>query len=403
MLASIEDILHDYMTGRMVIIVDDEDRENEGDLACAAQFASPETIAFMACQGRGLICLAMTGEQLDRLNLPLMVGRNTSRFGTNFTVSIEAAHGVTTGISAADRAQTIRVAIDPASTPTNLVRPGHIFPLRAAEGGVLARAGQTEAAVDLARLADLNPAGVICEIMNDDGTMARRPQLEVFAARHGLKIVSVAQLIDYRRRRERLVLRASEAMLPTRHGPFRAFSYTSPYEPTEAVAFVMGELAASEPVLVRMHSECLTGDVFGSLRCDCRDQLELAIERIAAVGQGVVLYLRQEGRGIGIHNKLRAYALQEQGLDTVEANERLGFPADLRDYSIGAQILLDLGLRRIRLLTNNPRKVSGLQQYGLEIVERVPLWADSTPHNRRYLDTKRAKLGHLLEEQHAHV
>jgi 3,4-dihydroxy 2-butanone 4-phosphate synthase / GTP cyclohydrolase II len=398
MLASVEAALRDYAAGRMVIIVDDENRENEGDLACAAQFVTPETIAFMAREGRGLICLAMTGEQLDRLNLPLMVGRNTSRFGTNFTVSIEAARGVTTGISAADRARTIQVAIDPASTPADLVRPGHVFPLRAADGGVLVRAGQTEASVDLARYAGLTPSGVICEIMNDDGMMARRPQLEVFAARHNLRIVSVAQIIAYRRQRERLIQRAGEATLPTRHGTFQAISYTSPYDPTEAVALLMGDLTSREPVLVRVHSECMTGDVFGSLRCDCRDQLELAFAQIVGAGRGVVLYLRQEGRGIGIHNKLRAYALQEQGFDTVEANEQLGFPADLRDYGIGAQILADLGLHKIRLLTNNPKKVIGLEGYGLEIVEQVPLRAPPTVYNARYLSTKRAKLGHLLEE-----
>jgi 3,4-dihydroxy 2-butanone 4-phosphate synthase/GTP cyclohydrolase II len=403
MLASVEEALRDYAAGRMIIIVDDEDRENEGDLACAAEFATPEVIAFMAREGRGLICLSMTGGQLDRLELPLMVGANTSHFGTNFTVSIEAARGVTTGISAADRARTIQAAIDPRSTPADVVRPGHVFPLRAAEGGVLVRAGQTEASVDLARMAGLNPSGVICEIMNDDGTMARMPELEVFAARHGLRIVSVAQIIAYRRQRERLVQRAGEAALPTRHGEFRAVSYTSPFDPSDAVAMVMGDVATGEPALVRVHSECLTGDVFGSLRCDCRDQLELALAQIAAAGRGVLLYLRQEGRGIGIHNKLRAYALQEQGLDTVEANEQLGFPADLRDYGIGAQILVDLGLRSIRLLTNNPKKVIGLQGYGLEIVEQVPIQASATAHNARYLATKRAKLGHLLEEPHGNV
>ncbi|GAB4210005.1 MAG: bifunctional 3,4-dihydroxy-2-butanone-4-phosphate synthase/GTP cyclohydrolase II [Roseiflexaceae bacterium] len=403
MLAPIEEALKDYAAGRMVIIVDDEDRENEGDLACAAQFVTPEAIAFMAREGRGLICLAMTGAQIDRLELPLMVGANTSRFGTNFTVSIEAASGVTTGISAADRARTVQVAIDPASGPADLARPGHVFPLRAVDGGVLVRAGQTEASVDLARLAGLNPAGVICEIMNDDGTMARMPDLERFAQRHSLKIVSVAQIIAYRRRGERLVQRAGEATLPTRHGTFRAISYTSAYDPAEAVALVMGDPVAGSAALVRVHSECLTGDVFGSLRCDCRDQLEQALARIATEGSGVVLYLRQEGRGIGIHNKLRAYALQEQGLDTVEANERLGFPADLRDYGIGAQILADLGLRAIRLLTNNPKKIIGLEGHGLRVVEQVPLQATPTPHNQSYLTTKRAKLGHLLEEIHGNV
>jgi 3,4-dihydroxy 2-butanone 4-phosphate synthase/GTP cyclohydrolase II len=402
MLTSIEAALRDYAAGRMIIIVDDEDRENEGDLACAAQFITPATIAFMAREGRGLICLAMSGEQIDRLDLPLMVGANTSRFGTNFTVSIEAAHGVTTGISAADRAHTIQVAIDPQSKPEHLVRPGHVFPLRAIEGGVLVRAGQTEASVDLARLAGLIPAGVICEIMNDDGAMARMPQLEVFAARHNLNIVSVAQIIAYRRQHERLIRRAGAATLPTRSGLFQAISYTSAYDPTDAIALVMGDVATAEPVLVRVHSECLTGDVFGSLRCDCRDQLEMALQRIAAEGRGVVLYLRQEGRGIGLHNKLRAYALQDEGLDTVEANKQIGFPADLRDYGIGAQILADLGLRRIRLMTNNPKKIVGLQGYGLELVEQVSLQAAPTPYNARYLETKRVKMGHLLEECHAY-
>ncbi len=403
MLTSIAEALNDYAAGRMIIVVDDEDRENEGDLLCAAQFVTPQTIAFMAREGRGLICLAMTGDQLDRLELPLMVTNNTARLGTNFTVSIEAAHGVTTGISAADRAHTIKVAIDPASQPHDLNRPGHIFPLRAVEGGVLVRAGHTEAAVDLARMAGLQPAGVLCEIMNADGTMARMPDLQQFAARHDLKMISVAQIIAHRRQHERLIQRAAEATLPTRYGVFHTISYTSPYDPNDAIALVMGEPSADEPVLVRVHSECLTGDVFGSLRCDCRAQLEQAMEGIAAAGQGVILYLRQEGRGIGLHNKLRAYALQEQGFDTVEANEQLGFAADLRDYGIGAQILVDLGLRRIRLMTNNPKKIVGLQGYGLEIVEQVPLQTTPTPYNASYLLTKREKLGHLLEVSYAHV
>jgi 3,4-dihydroxy 2-butanone 4-phosphate synthase/GTP cyclohydrolase II len=396
MLASIEEALHDYAMGRIIIVVDDEQRENEGDLVCAGQFATPESIAFMAREGRGLICLAMTGEQLDRLNLPLMVGNNTSPLGTNFTVSVEAATGVTTGISAADRARTIQVAINPQSKPEDLVRPGHIFPLRAMDGGVLVRAGHTEASVDLARMAGLLPAGVICEIMNDDGTMARVPEIQQFAERHQLKIISVAQLIAHRRRYDSLIERGGQATIPTCHGNFRAISYQSPVEPTESIAMIAGDVTTDEPVLVRVHSECLTGDVFGSLRCDCRSQLELAMERIGAEGRGVVLYLRQEGRGIGIHNKLRAYALQEEGFDTVEANEELGFPADLRDYGIGAQILADLGVRRIRLMTNNPRKIVGLQGYGLEIVERVPMITSVTPYNTCYLDTKRTKLGHLF-------
>lgn len=399
-LATIEAALRDYAAGRFVIIVDDEDRENEGDLACAAQHVTPEHIAFMAREGRGLICLAITGQRLDELQIPLMVGHNTSPFGTNFTVSIEAAQGVTTGISAHDRAHTIRTVLDPRTQPQDLVRPGHVFPLRAMDDGVLARPGQTEAAVDLARLAGLYPAGVICEIMNDDGSMARLPQLEVFAARHGIKIISVAQLIAYRRMHESPARLVSRAQLPTRFGAFTALAYTSPRDPGETVALVMGDLEGTPPPLVRLHSECLTGDAFGSLRCDCGPQLEAALQRIADEGRGVLVYLRQEGRGIGLHNKLRAYALQEQGLDTVEANHALGFPADLRDYGLGAQILLDLGLRQVRLMTNNPRKVRALQSYGLE-VDQVPLQVGATAENRHYLATKRDKLGHALEVKHA--
>lgn len=398
-LVTVEEALRDYSAGKCIIIVDDEDRENEGDLVCAAQHVSAEHIAFMAREGRGLICLAIEGTRLDELAIPLMVGTNTSRFGTNFTISIEAAHGVTTGISAADRAQTIRTVLDPAATPADIARPGHIFPLRAADGGVLQRAGQTEAAVDMARLANLYPAGVICEIMNDDGTMARLPQLEVFAERHDLKIVSVAQIIAYRRSRETLVHAVGSALLPTTFGTFQAISYESSHDPSESVALVMGDVNGGPPPLVRVHSECLTGDVFGSLRCDCGPQLHRALERIAAEGRGVLLYLRQEGRGIGLHNKLRAYALQEQGLDTVEANTQLGFPADLRDYGIGAQILLDLGIRQLRLLTNNPKKIHGLQGYGLEIVEQLPLLIEPSLHNQHYLETKRDKMGHMMEAQ----
>ena len=395
-LASIEDAILDYAAGKMVIIVDDEDRENEGDLACAAQFVTPQAINFMAKEGRGLICLAITGERLDELEIPMMVGSNSSKFGTNFTVSIEAAHGVTTGISAHDRAHTIQTVLNPASKPEDIARPGHVFPLRAAEGGVLRRVGQTEASVDLAKLSSLYPAGVICEIMNDDGTMARMPQLEIFATKHDLKIISVEQLIRFRREREILVRRTAQARLPTIHGEWQIMSYESNLELKEAVALVMGDITTDEPVLVRVHSECLTGDAFGSLRCDCGPQLEQAMTRIAAAGRGVVLYLRQEGRGIGLPNKIRAYMLQDEGLDTIEANERLGFAADLRDYGIGAQILADLGLRDIRLLTNNPKKLIGFEGYGLHVVEQLPLLTEPTSDNLAYLRTKLERMGHTL-------
>ena len=395
-LATIEDAILDYAAGKMVIIVDDEDRENEGDLACAAQFVTPQAINFMAKEGRGLICLAITGERLDELEIPMMVGSNSSKFGTNFTVSIEAAHGVTTGISAHDRAHTIQTVLNPASKPEDIARPGHVFPLRAAEGGVLRRVGQTEASVDLAKLSSLYPAGVICEIMNDDGTMARMPQLEIFATKHDLKIISVEQLIRFRREREILVRRTAQARLPTIHGEWQIMSYESNLELKEAVALVMGDITTDEPVLVRVHSECLTGDAFGSLRCDCGPQLEQAMTRIAAAGRGVVLYLRQEGRGIGLPNKIRAYMLQDEGLDTIEANERLGFAADLRDYGIGAQILADLGLRDIRLLTNNPKKLIGFEGYGLHVVEQLPLLTEPTSDNLAYLRTKLERMGHTL-------
>lgn len=400
-LASIEEALQDYAAGKMVIIVDDEDRENEGDLACAAQFVTPQAINFMAKEGRGLICLSITGQRLDELEIPMMVTSNNSKFGTNFTVSIEAAQGVTTGISAYDRAHTIQTVINPNSKPSDISRPGHVFPLRAAEGGVLRRVGQTEASVDLARLAGLYPAGVICEIMNDDGTMARIPDLTVFAEKHDLKIISVEQLIRYRREREFLVTRTAEARLPTKYGEFQIISYeskidTPDQQAKEAVALIMGDISTHEPVLVRVHSECLTGDAFGSLRCDCGPQLEKAMQRIAQEGRGVLLYLRQEGRGIGLTNKIRAYMLQDQGLDTIEANERLGFPADLRDYGLGAQMLADLGLRDLRLLTNNPKKIIGFEGYGLHVVEQLSLETDPNSENQAYLRTKRERLGHTL-------
>ena len=400
-LASIEEALQDYAAGKMVIIVDDEDRENEGDLACAAQFVTPQAINFMAKEGRGLICLAITGQRLDELESPMMVTSNNSKFGTNFTVSIEAAQGVTTGISAYDRAHTIQTVINPNSKPSDISRPGHVFPLRAAEGGVLRRVGQTEASVDMSRLAGLYPAGVICEIMNDDGTMARMPDLEIFAEKHDLKIISVEQLIRFRREREFLVTRTAEARLPTVYGEFQIVSYeskinTPDLQAKEAVALIMGDISTDEPVLVRVHSECLTGDAFGSLRCDCGPQLEKAMQRIAQEGRGVLLYLRQEGRGIGLTNKIRAYMLQDQGLDTVEANERLGFPADLRDYGLGAQMLADLGLRDLRLLTNNPKKIIGFEGYGLHVVEQLPLETDPNTENQAYLRTKRERMGHTL-------
>ncbi len=396
-LSSIHEAIEEIKAGRFVIIVDDEDRENEGDLVLAAEKVTPEAINFMATHGRGLICLPIIGQRLDELRIPMMVSENTSKFSTAFTVSVEAKRGVSTGISTSDRTKTVKTVIDPATKLEDLTQPGHMFPLRARDGGVLVRAGQTEAAVDLAKLAGLYPAGVICEIMNEDGTMARFPQLEVIAERFGLKIISVADLIAYRRHHEKLVRRVAEAKLPSRYGEFTAIAYRSEIDSDEHLALVMGDISTEKPVLVRVHSECLTGDVFGSLRCDCGEQVALAMQSIAEEGRGVFLYMRQEGRGIGFHNKIRAYALQDKGLDTVEANLSLGFEADLRNYGIGAQILADLGLHEIRLLTNNPKKVIGLEGYGLKVMETIPLVTPPNPHNLHYLETKQKKLGHLLE------
>ena len=396
LLATVEEAIEEYRLGRFVIIIDDEDRENEGDLTLPAQFIDADAINFMARHGRGLICVPMTGERLDELRIPMMVGRNDSHFGTGFTVSVEARTGVTTGISAADRARTVQVLADPNSEPNDLVMPGHIFPLRARDGGVLVRVGQTEATVDLCKMAGLHPVGVCCEVINVDGTMARLPQLKRFASKHGLKIIGVNQLISYRLRKDKLIERVAETVMPTPYGSFRAIAFKSMIDPDEHLALVMGDIGTPEPVLVRVHSQCVTGDVFASLRCDCGEQVQQALRRISEEGRGVLLYLRQEGRGIGLHNKLRAYALQDEGLDTVEANHALGFPADRRDYGIGMQILADLGIREMRLLTNNPAKRAGLEGYGLKVVERIPIVVEPNSYNLRYLETKRTKLGHLL-------
>ncbi|MDF1853301.1 MAG: bifunctional 3,4-dihydroxy-2-butanone-4-phosphate synthase/GTP cyclohydrolase II [Verrucomicrobiales bacterium] len=393
----IEEILADVRAGKMVIIVDDEDRENEGDLICAAEKITPEMINFMATHGRGLICAPILPAAAQRLGLPLMVRRNTESQGTNFTVAVDAADGVTTGISAADRAATVKVLANPLAEPQDLVRPGHILPLQAMEGGVLRRAGHTEAAIDLARMSGLEPAGVICEILNEDGTMARLPELKEFAEKHDLKIATIEDLIEYRRKEEKLVERIEQIEMPTDFGVFNLVMYASRLNPAEQhLALVKGEIDSTQPVLVRVHSECLTGDVFGSRRCDCGSQLHSALAQIEEAGSGVLVYMRQEGRGIGLANKVRAYKLQEEGLDTVEANERLGFGSDLRDYGMGAQILYDLGVRKLRLLTNNPRKVVGLDGHQLEIVEKVPIKVTPNPHNEKYLSTKRDKLGHIL-------
>jgi 3,4-dihydroxy 2-butanone 4-phosphate synthase/GTP cyclohydrolase II len=401
--STIEEALEDIRAGKMVVVCDAEDRENEGDLTLAAQFATPENINFMAREARGLICLALTPGRCDELGLDLMAAKNESAFETAFTVSVEAREGVTTGISAHDRAHTIQVAIDPRSEPTDLVQPGHVFPLKARSGGVLERTGQTEAGVDLARLAGLIPAAVICEIMNEDGTMARVKDLEAYCSRHSLKMITVGDLIAYRRRTERLVERVAEANLPTEYGEFDVVGYRSLLDNKHHVAMVKGDVRAAaesgESVMVRVHSECLTGDVFHSLRCDCGQQLADALQRIEAEGLGVLLYLSQEGRGIGLLNKLRAYKLQENGLDTVDANLELGLPADLRDYGIGAQILVDLGLRSIRILTNNPKKIVGLEGYGLAVTDQIPIEQAPSEHNREYLRAKREKLGHTLHHQ----
>ncbi|HET7701696.1 MAG TPA: bifunctional 3,4-dihydroxy-2-butanone-4-phosphate synthase/GTP cyclohydrolase II [Candidatus Limnocylindria bacterium] len=395
---TVDEAIAEIARGRMIIVVDDEDRENEGDLTMAAELCTAEDVAFIRKYASGVVCVPMTGERLEQLDLPQMVARNEARLGTAFTVSVDAREGITTGISAADRARTIQLLADPRSTAADLVKPGHVFPLKARDGGVLVRAGQTEAGVDLCRLAGLQPVAVICEITNPDGSMSRLPELKRFAKRHGLKMITVKDLIAHRMAREKLVERVATARLPTEYGEFTVHGYRARFDNTEAehVALTMGDVADGKPVLVRVHSECLTGDVFGSQRCDCGEQMDAALARIADEGRGVFLYLRQEGRGIGLMNKLRAYALQDQGLDTVEANERLGFKADHREYGIGVQILADLGVRKARILTNNPQKAA-VSLYGLEVVERLPIQIEARPSNRAYLNTKATKLGHLLD------
>ena len=396
--ATVEEAIAEIRAGKMVIIVDDEDRENEGDLAMAAEQITPSAINFMATHGRGLICVPMLGNRLDQLRLPMMTHENTARLGTAFTVSVDALNGATTGISAYDRSATVRALIDPHTLPEDLGKPGHIFPLRYMEGGVLKRAGQTEASVDITRMSGQYPAAVICEIIRDDGRMARMPDLEKFAGRHDLKIVTVADVINYRRDHEKLIERVAEARLPTEHGEFEIVAYRSVVDPNEHIALVKGDISKERTTLVRVHSECLTGDVFGSVRCDCGDQMELALQAIEREGSGIFLYMRQEGRGIGLLNKIKAYALQDDGLDTVEANVALGFAPDPRQYGVGAQILIDLGVKKMRLLTNNPQKRAGLEGFDLEIVEQVPLVGELKPENQGYIETKRKRMGHVFDQ-----